>query len=130
MIMGIDVEILIVGIDVEGRNPLKLNNFANNSNGSLVEWTAHFLTSSSDLYNVINESLIGQGFEDEIFELLRIAYACLKLFPSQRPMTLELCNAIRILGERNRLTCNSEILWQSEIATARNFGEIVKAEIT
>uniref|UniRef100_A0A7N2MTE8 Protein kinase domain-containing protein n=1 Tax=Quercus lobata TaxID=97700 RepID=A0A7N2MTE8_QUELO len=79
---------------------------------------------SSNLYNVIDESLIGQGFEDEIFELLTIAYTCLKLFPSRRPTTLELYNTIRIFGERDRLTHNSEILRQFEIATASNFGEI------
>ncbi|KAK7833230.1 putativeinactive leucine-rich repeat receptor-like protein kinase [Quercus suber] len=69
---------IFIGSDVDawelgyGRNPLKLKNFANNSNGSLVDWTALLLTSSFDLHNVIDESLIGRGFEDEIFELLRI----------------------------------------------------------
>ncbi|XP_065617785.1 probably inactive leucine-rich repeat receptor-like protein kinase At5g48380 [Quercus suber] len=101
-----------------GKESIEINNYANNSNGSLVDWIAHLLTSSSNLYNVIDESLIGGGFEDEIFELLRIAYTCLKLFPSQRPTTLELYNTIRIFGERYCLTSNSEILKQSEISTA------------
>ena len=74
--------------------------------------------------------MIGRGFEDEIFELLRIAYTCLKLFPSQRPTMLELYNTIRIFGKRVRLTRKSEILRQSEIATGSTFGEIVEAEIT
>ena len=109
---------------------MKFKNFANDSNGSLVNWTAHLLTSSFDLYNVIDESLIGRGFEDEIFELLRIAYTCLKLFPSQRPMMLKPYNTIRIFGEMDRLTRSSEILRQSKIATGSTFGEIVEAEIT
>ena len=46
-----------------------------------LAWLHH--ASSSDLYNVVDESLIGRGSEDEIFELLRIAYTCLNLFPSQ-----------------------------------------------
>ena len=79
---------------------------------------------------MIDESLIGRGFEDEIFELLRIAYTCLNLFPSQRPTILELYNAIRIFGGRDRLTSNFEILRQSKIATASTSGEIVEAEIT
>ena len=103
---------------------------ANNSNGSLVDQTAHLLTSPFDLYNVIDESLIGRGFEDEIFELLRIAYTCLKLFPSQRPTMLKLYNTIRIFGERDHPTRNSKILRQSKIATGSTFGEIVEAEIT
>ena len=73
-----------------------------------LAWLHH--ASSSDLYNVIDESLIGRGSEDEIFELLRIAYTCLNLFPGQRPMMLELHNTIRIFGERDRLTSNSETL--------------------
>ena len=124
-----DFGILLLELIV-GKESIELKKFANNSNGSLVDWTAHLLTSFSDIYNVIDESLIGRGFEDEIFELLRIAYTCLKLFPSQRPMTLELYNTIRIFRERDRLTRNSEILRQSKIATGSTFGEIVEAEIT
>ena len=77
-----DFGILLLEL-VRGKESIEINNFANNSNGSLVDQIAHLLTSSSDLYNVIDEYLIGRGFEDEIFELLRIAYTCLNLFPSQ-----------------------------------------------
>ena len=96
-----DFGILLLEL-VRGKESIEINNFANNSNESLVDQIAHLLTSSSDLYNVIDEYLIGRGFEDEIFELLRIAYTCLNLFPSQRPTMLELYNAIRIfVGERS-----------------------------
>ena len=109
---------------------IQINNYSNNWNGSLIDWIAHPMTSSSDLYNVIDESLIGQGFDCEIFEFLRIACTCLKLFPSQRPTTLELYNTIRIFGERYGITSNSEILRQSEFDTASTSNEIVEAEIT
>ena len=124
-----DFGILLLELII-GKESIEINNYANNSNGSLVDWIAHLLTSSSDFYNVIDESLIGRGFEDEIFELLRIAYTCLQLFPSRRPTTLELYNTIRIFGERYCLTSDSEILRQSEIATASTLCEIVEAEIT
>ena len=124
-----DFGILLLELII-GKESIEINNYANNSNESLVDWIAHLLTSFFDLYNVIDESLIGQGFEDEIFELLRIANTCLKLFPSQRPTMLELYNAICIFGERVCLTHKSKILRQSEIATASTFGEIVEAEIT
>ena len=124
-----DFGILLLELII-GKESIEINNYANNSNRILVDWIAHLLTSSSNLHNVIDESLIGQGFEDEIFELLRIAYTCLNLFPGQRPMMLELHNTIRIFGERVRLTRKSEILRQSEIATASTFCEIVEAEIT
>ena len=44
---------------VRGKESIEINNFANNSNGSLVDWIAHLFTSSSNLYNVIDEYLIG-----------------------------------------------------------------------
>ncbi|XP_050255512.1 probably inactive leucine-rich repeat receptor-like protein kinase At5g48380 [Quercus robur] len=124
-----DFGILLLELII-GKESIEINNFANNSNGSLVDWIAHLFTSSSNLYNVIDESLIGRGFEDEIFELLRIAYTCLNLFPSQRPTMLELYHTIHIFGERDRLTSNFEILRQSKIATASTSGEIVEVEIT
>ena len=124
-----DFGILLLELII-GKESIEINNYANNSNESLVDWIAHLLTSFFDLYNVIDESLIGQGFEDEIFELLRIANTCLKLFPRQRPTMLDLYNTICIFGERVRLTHKSKILRQSKIATASTFGEIVEAEIT
>ncbi|GMY32962.1 probably inactive leucine-rich repeat receptor-like protein kinase At5g48380 [Fagus crenata] len=93
--------------------PIQIDNYSNNWNGSLIDWIAHPMTSSSDLYN-----------------FLRIACTCLKLFPSQRPTTLELYNTIRIFGERYGITSNSEILRQSEFDTASTSNEIVEAEIT
>ena len=88
------------------------------------------MTSSSNFYNVMDESLIGQGFDGEIFQFLQIARTCLKLFPSQRPTTLELYNTIHIFGERYGLTSDSKILRQSEFATASTSNEIVEVEIT
>ncbi|XP_030940246.1 probably inactive leucine-rich repeat receptor-like protein kinase At5g48380 [Quercus lobata] len=123
-----DFGILLLELII-GKESIEINNYANKSNENLVDWIAHLLN-SSDLYNVIDESLIGRGFEDEIFELLRIAYTCLQLFPSKRPTTLELYNTIRIFGERYCLTNDSEILRQSEIATASTICEIVEVEIT
>ena len=123
-----DFGILLLELII-GKESIEINNYANNSNENLVDWIAHLLN-SSDLYNVIDESLIGRGFEDEIFELLRIAYTCLQLFPSKRPTTLELYNTIRIFGEKYCLTSDSEALRQSEITTASTLCEIVEAEIT
>jgi hypothetical protein len=120
-----DFGILLLELIIR-EEPIQINNYSNNWNGSLIDWIAHPMTSSSDLYNVIDESLIGQGFDCEIFEFLRIACTCLKLFPSQRPTTLELYNTIRIFGERYGITSNSEILRQSEFDTASTSNEIVE----
>ncbi len=115
---------------ITGEEPNQINNYSNSWNGSLIDWIAHLMTRSSNFYNVIDESLIGLGFDGEIFQFLQIARTCLKLFPSQRPTTLELYNTIRIFGERYGLTSDSKILRQSEFATASTSNEIVEVEIT
>ncbi|GMY32966.1 probably inactive leucine-rich repeat receptor-like protein kinase At5g48380 [Fagus crenata] len=124
-----DFGILLLEL-ITGEEPNQINYYSISRNGSLIDWIAHLMTSSSNFYNVIDESLIGQGFDGEIFQFLQIARTCLKLFPSQRPTTLELYNTIRIFGERYGITSNSEILRQSEFDTASTSNEIVEAEIT
>ena len=49
------------------KEPNEINNYSDGLNGSLFDWITHLLTSSSDLYNVIDKSLAGKGFDDEIF---------------------------------------------------------------
>ncbi|XP_023922041.1 probably inactive leucine-rich repeat receptor-like protein kinase At5g48380 [Quercus suber] len=115
---------------ITGNELIQINNYPNSLCESLVDWITHLLTSSYDVYNVIDKSLIGQGFDGEIFQFLRIACTFLKPFPAQRPTMLELYNMISILGERYGITNDSEILRQSEIATASTSNEIVEVEIT
>ena len=91
----------------------------------MVDWITHLFTSSSDLYNAIDKSLIDRGFDGEIFEFLRIACTYLNPFPSKRPTMFELYNTISTLGERYGVTNDSKILRQSEIATASTLNEIV-----
>ena len=79
--------------------------------------------------NFIDKSLLGLGFDNEVFQLLRIASAYIKPLPCQRPTTLELYHVISILRKNYGLINNDlEILRQSEIATASTSNEIVKAK--
>ena len=81
--------------------------------------------------NFIDKSHIELGFDNEIFQLLRIASDCIKPLSCQRPTTLELYHVISILGENYGLINNdTEILRQSEIATASTSNEIVEVEST
>ena len=80
------------------KEPIEINSFSYGFNGSLFHWITHLLRNSSDIYSVIDNSLIGRGFDGEIFELLRIACTCLNPFPSQRPTMLELYNTMGPFG--------------------------------
>ncbi|XP_030940765.1 probably inactive leucine-rich repeat receptor-like protein kinase At5g48380 [Quercus lobata] len=115
---------------ITGKELNQIDNYLNSLCEGLVDWITHLLTSSSDVYNVIDKPLIGQGFDGEIFQFLRIACTCLKPFPAQRPTMLELYNTINLLGERYGITNDFEILSQPEIATASTSNEIVEVEIT
>ncbi|XP_050258188.1 probably inactive leucine-rich repeat receptor-like protein kinase At5g48380 [Quercus robur] len=115
---------------ITGKELNQIDNYLNSLCESLVDWITHLLTSSSDVYSVIDKPLIGQGFDGEIFQFLRIACTCLKPFPAQRPTMLELYNTISLLGERYGITNDFEILSQSKIATASTSNEIVEVEIT
>ncbi|KAM3702199.1 hypothetical protein ACJW31_04G007500 [Castanea mollissima] len=115
---------------ITGNELIQIDNYPNSLCESLVDWITHLLTSSYDVYSVIDKSLIGRGFDGEIFQFLRIVCTCLKPSPAQRPTMLELYNTISILGERYGITNDSKILRQFEIATASTSNEIVEVEIT
>ncbi|KAM4113584.1 hypothetical protein ACJW30_04G006800 [Castanea mollissima] len=123
-----DFGILLLELII-GKEPVQINNFSNSLNGSLADWITHLLSSSSDLCSVIDKSLIGRGFDGEIFQFLRIACTCLNFFPSQRPTMFELYNTLSTLGERYGITNDSELLSQTEIATASTSNEIVSVGI-
>ncbi|GMY33035.1 probably inactive leucine-rich repeat receptor-like protein kinase At5g48380, partial [Fagus crenata] len=120
-----DFGILLLELIIR-KEPSQINNYSNSFNWSLVDWVTHLLTSSSYLNNIIDKSLTSQGFDGEIYQLLKIACTCLNTFPGQRPTMLELYNTISILGERYGVTNDSEILRQYEIATANSSNEIVE----
>ncbi|XP_030940245.1 probably inactive leucine-rich repeat receptor-like protein kinase At5g48380 [Quercus lobata] len=124
-----DFGILLLELII-GKEPIEINNYSKSSNGSLLDWITHLLTSSSNLYSVIDKYLIGRGFDGEIFQLLRIACMCLNPFPGRRPTMLELYTKISILGERHGITNDTKILSQFEIATPSTSNEIVEVEIT
>ncbi|KAK4566109.1 hypothetical protein RGQ29_002349 [Quercus rubra] len=125
-----DFGILLLEL-ITGKTPIQINNYSNRLDGSYVDWITCLLTCPSLMCNFIDKSLIGLGFDNEIFQLLRIASACIKPLSCQRPTTLELYHAISILGENYGLINNdTEILRQSEIATASTSNEIVEVEST
>jgi hypothetical protein len=60
------------------------SNMTGSSNNVLNEWIGH-LSSSSDFHGAIDKSLIGQGFDAEIVQLLKVACTCVDPIPDRRP---------------------------------------------
>ena len=111
------------------KTPIQINNYSNHLDGSYIDWITCLLTCSSLMCNFIDKSLIALDFDNQVFQLLRIASACIKPLPRQRPITLELYHVISILRKNYSLINNDlEILRQSKIATTSTSNEIVEAE--
>ncbi|XP_065860838.1 probably inactive leucine-rich repeat receptor-like protein kinase At5g48380 [Euphorbia lathyris] len=47
-----------------------------------------------ETFDIIDEQLVGEGHEDEMFECIRIAYKCVQPFPEQRPTMLDVYTRI------------------------------------
>ncbi|RDX68425.1 putative inactive leucine-rich repeat receptor-like protein kinase, partial [Mucuna pruriens] len=65
----------------------------------------------SNFYNAIDESLIGAGFGNEVYTLIKVACKCVQPFPYERPTMLEVYNNMTdIWGERHGFSDGSDTL--------------------
>ncbi|KAJ6865777.1 hypothetical protein NC652_037329 [Populus alba x Populus x berolinensis] len=53
--------------------------------------------------------LIGQGFDDEIFQLLKVACNCLDCIPDRRPSMFQVYKDIKAITKRSEVVDDSEI---------------------
>jgi interleukin-1 receptor-associated kinase 1 len=87
------------------------------SNSILNEWIGHLL-STSYFNDAMDRFLIGQGFDDEIFQLLKVACNCLDCTPDRRPTMLQVYKDIKAITKRCEVVDDSEIQMQPEICPA------------
>ncbi|XP_021683719.2 probably inactive leucine-rich repeat receptor-like protein kinase At5g48380 [Hevea brasiliensis] len=92
----------------------KATSLTNSDDGSLDKWISDFSSSFFCLYDAIDNPIIGQGHDAEIFEFLGVAYKCVQGLPEQRPSMLDVYKTVSIIGERYYLADNSEISEQTE----------------
>nr|XP_023895277.1 probably inactive leucine-rich repeat receptor-like protein kinase At5g48380 [Quercus suber]POF21167.1 putative inactive leucine-rich repeat receptor-like protein kinase [Quercus suber] len=100
---------------ITGKEPSQMTNFLD------------FQESKLDQYDVIDKSLLGKGYDGEIFQFLRIACSCVQPCTDQRPTMLEVCKKLRAIRERNRLTVNDDfkLVRQPEIAASITEGDVI-----
>lgn len=99
------------------------------SNSLLNEWISHLLTSSK-IYDAIDKSLVGQGFDDEIFQLLKVGCHCVDSIPDRRPTMHQVYKDIRAMRERCGQIDDSEILVQHhDIYPPSSKGKSVEIEM-
>ncbi|KAJ1380055.1 Serine-threonine/tyrosine-protein kinase, catalytic domain [Sesbania bispinosa] len=89
--------------------------------------TTNLCGNPSKFFNAIDKSLIGEGFENEMCNLLKIASECVQPLPDQRPTMLEVHNNIsNIWKGRPRFRDDSDAPRGSEIASVTCTDEIVE----
>ncbi|XP_062090126.1 probably inactive leucine-rich repeat receptor-like protein kinase At5g48380 [Humulus lupulus] len=73
---------------------------------TLVEWINHVSTGSGLLNDGIDKALIGQGFDGEILEVLRIVTDCVNPVPYDRPTMLQVYERMGNIGLRYDISCD------------------------
>lgn len=114
---------------VTGEKPNQVSNASERFRGTLVEWVTYLSNSYSGLYNAVDKSLIGQGFDDDILHCLRIACNCVLRSPKQRPTMFKVYQILRAIGERYNFIEDNKILMPPDIVDADYRDEIMKSQI-
>ena len=80
--------------------------------------SSNLLASSSCLYEMIDKSLIGNEYDEEIIRLIKIAYDCVQPFPHQRPTMVEVYQKTWAVGVRYGIAYDFRIVRRPQIAAA------------
>ncbi|KAI4356264.1 hypothetical protein L6164_000297 [Bauhinia variegata] len=111
---------------VTGERPTEVSKAPETFKGNLVEWITQ-LSSNSQLHDAIDKSLVGQGFDSELFQFLKVACNCVSLNPKERPTMFEVYQLLRAIGGRYNFTTEDDILVPTEPGDADNLEELIVA---
>lgn len=82
--------------------------------GNLVDWVAE-LSAEGKLHDAVDESLVGKGYDSEVYQFLKVACNCvLKENPKERPTMFEVYQLLRAIGRGYDFTTEDEILVPTE----------------
>ncbi|KAK2635102.1 hypothetical protein Ddye_029894 [Dipteronia dyeriana] len=113
---------------VTGEKPTHMVNVPDSFKGSLVEWITQ-LSDNSLLPTAIDKSLLGNGFENELNQFLRVACNCVSPTAKERPTMFEVYQLLRAIGERYNFTTDEEITPLPSHSGDANFpDELIVAE--
>lgn len=112
---------------VTGERPTNVAKAPETFKGNLVEWITH-LSSSGQLQDGIDKSLVGKGIDNELFQFLKVACNCvLPTIPKERPTMFEVYQFLRAIGERYHFTTEDEIMLPSDSGDADILEELIVA---
>ncbi|OMO59200.1 hypothetical protein COLO4_34282 [Corchorus olitorius] len=99
-----------------------------NFKGNLVEWITQ-LSNDGKLQDAIDTSLVGKGFDNELFQFIKVACSCVLPPAKERPTMFEVYQLLRAIGERYNFTAEDEILMPSDTGDAHLEELIVAREV-
>ncbi|KAL2508135.1 putative inactive leucine-rich repeat receptor-like protein kinase [Forsythia ovata] len=111
---------------VTGERPTYVAKAPKSFNGNLVEWISE-LSRTSKLHDAIDESLVGKGYDVELFQFLKVARNCVLPAPKERPTMFEVYQFLRAIGQPHNFTTEDDILLQSDIGDADQLVELIVA---
>ncbi|GMG99960.1 hypothetical protein Nepgr_001800 [Nepenthes gracilis] len=114
---------------ITGQKPTHVANTPDNFKGILAEWISQ-LSSNNLLHSAIDRSLLGQGFDDELMQFLRIAHNCISERPKERPTMVEVHQLLQAIGERYHFTAAEEIVLPLNTSDADFPDELIVATET
>ncbi|CAI9107252.1 OLC1v1006569C1 [Oldenlandia corymbosa var. corymbosa] len=112
---------------VTGETPTNVAKAPEYFRGNLVEWVSN-LSSNSTLNDAIDGSLIGKGYDSELFQFLKVACSCVLPAPKERPTMFEVYQLLRAIGERYNFTTYDDILVPSESGDTNPLYEVIVAQ--
>ncbi|CAA2946310.1 probably inactive leucine-rich repeat receptor kinase At5g48380 [Olea europaea subsp. europaea] len=111
---------------VTGEKPIFVAKAPESFKGNLVEWISQ-LSSTSKLQEAIDVSLVGKGFDSELFQFLKVACSCVLPAPKERPTMFEVYQLLRAIGQRYDFTTEDDVLVLSDDVNAHQLEELIVA---
>ncbi|KAI3829888.1 hypothetical protein L1987_04019 [Smallanthus sonchifolius] len=113
---------------VTGEKPINVTKAPETFKGNLVEWISD-LSAQSKLQDAIDESLVGKGYDSEVFQVLKIACSCvLPVAHKERPTMFEVYQFLRAIGKEYNFTTDDEILMPTDTGDVGDIELIVARE--
>ncbi|KAI7738409.1 hypothetical protein M8C21_021539 [Ambrosia artemisiifolia] len=113
---------------VTGEKPTHVSKAPETFKGNLVEWISD-LSAQSKLHDTIDESLVGKGYDSEVFQVLKIACSCVLPAHKERPSMFEVYQFLRAIGEKYNFTTDDEIFMPTDSGDAGDIELIVAREV-
>ncbi|XP_075635548.1 probably inactive leucine-rich repeat receptor-like protein kinase At5g48380 isoform X2 [Castanea sativa] len=112
---------------ITGETPTHVASAPESFKGSLVEWITD-LSTTSLVQNAIDKSLLGQGFDNELTQFLKVACNCVSPTAKQRPTMFEVYQLLRAIGERYHFTTDDDIFMPTDTSDANFPDELIVAQ--